>query len=138
MVHALRRARQHLRPDGVVVLIQPHQQKRPDIAIVSARKRQPVAALINPVYQPLIEGANAAIQTVVAEQLLAPIATSHHAFKVRLSNPTELRRYLGQGQRPPRFPPQGRQRLQALWKARLAGARIEVTEYLTVVSLHAV
>jgi hypothetical protein len=138
MVHALRRARQHLRPGGLAVLIQPHQYKRPHIAIVSARKRQPVATLINPVFQPLINSANAAIESFVEEKLFERLATSHHRFSVRLANPAEMQAYLHQGLRPPRFPPGGRQRLRAAWNARPADARIETTEFLTVLSLRAI
>lgn len=138
MVHALRRARQHLRSNGAVVLIQPHQYKRPHVAIASGGRRQPVAALVNPVFQPLINAANAAIQSVVDERLFKRTGTSHHQFTVLVANPTEMHRYLHQGQRPPRFPSGGRQRLQALWSARPAGAQIEVTEFLTVIALRAV
>ena len=65
MVHALERAREHLRPEGVLVLLQPHQWKRPFIAVTSGREREPVTALVNPVFQPLINAAMAAIQTVI-------------------------------------------------------------------------
>jgi hypothetical protein len=63
---------------------------------------------------------------------------SHHQFRVRLASPAELRRYLHIGQRPPRFPAGGRERFEALWRRRPEGARIEVTESLTVVALRAV
>ncbi len=135
MVHALERARQHLRADGVLVLIQPRQWKRPFIAITASQKRQPVSALVNPVFQPLINAAMAAIQTVIDERRFALIGTSHHQFRVRLASPAELRRYLHLGQRPPRFPAGGKQRLHDLWRSRPAGARIEVTEFLTVIGL---
>lgn len=137
MVHALERARWHLRPDGTLILIQPHQQKRIFVSIVAARKREPVSWLINPVFQPLINAANAAIETVVQKDLFAHIATSHHRYRVRLANPAELHRYLHLGQRPPRFPPGGRQRLHTLWKQRSPGARIEVTEFMTMIVLRA-
>jgi hypothetical protein len=138
MVHALRRARQHLTPGGRVVLIQPHQFHRPHIAIVSTQKREPVAELINPVFQPQIDGANAAIDKVVQERLFDRVSTSHHHFKVGVANPSQLREYLRTGLRPPRFPPGGRQRFQTLWKARPSGADIEVTEFLTVIALRAI
>jgi hypothetical protein len=138
MVHALEQARQHLLSDGVLVLIQPHQLKRPFIAIAASRmKRQPVAALENPIFQPLINAAVEAIQTVVDERQFVRIGTSHHQFRVRLASPAELDRYLHLGQRPPRFPLGGRQRLRDLWASRPAGARIEVTEFLTVIGLRA-
>lgn len=137
MVHALERARQHLLPNGVLILIQPHQWKRPSIAITGSRKRQPVAALVNPVFQPLINSAMAAIQAIIDQERFGLIGTSHHRFRVRLASSAELRRYLHLGQRPPRFPAGGRQRLEALWRRRPEGARIEVTEFLTVVALRA-
>lgn len=121
-----------------MVLIQPHRSRRPDIAIASTRRRQPVVALINPVFKPLIEGANAAIDTVVAQRLFERMATSHHQFSVRLQNPTEMQRYFSGGIRPPRFPAGGRQLFQALWRSRTDGAQIEVTEFLTVISLRAI
>jgi hypothetical protein len=137
MVHALERARQHLLPNGVLVLIQPHQLKRPFIAITASGKRQPVAALVNRAFQPRINSATAAIQAIIDEDCFRLIGTSHHQYRVRLASPAELRRYLHLGQQPPRFPAGGRQRLEALWRRRPESARIEVTEYLTVVALRA-
>src|SRR3982074_2046924 len=137
MVHALERARQYLRPNGRLVLIQPHQWKRPFIAVSSGRRRQPVGAPINTEFQPRINAAMAAIRTVVDERHFARIGTSDHQFSVRLASLAELQRYLHLGQRPPRFPSGMRQRLQALWSKRTMGARIEVTEYLSVIALRA-
>ena len=125
-------------PGGMLVLIQPHQHKRPFIAIKAGRKRHPVAALINPVFQPLINGAIASIRAVLDERLFESVAKSDHSFKVRLANAAELERYLHLGQRPPRFPRGGRKRFQALWKARAAGAQIEATEFMTIISLRAI
>ena len=135
MVHALERAGGHLEPDGVLVLIQPHQWKRQFIAITGSRKREPVAALVNPVFQPFINAAMAAIQTVVEKRRFTLIGSSHHQFRVHLTSQSELRRYLHLGQRPSRFAAGGRQRLNALWGKRRQGARIEVTEFLTVIGL---
>jgi len=135
MVHALERARQHLLPDGVIVCIQPRRMKRPFIAVTAPGVRQPVGALVNSVVEPLISAAEAAIQTVVDRRQLAPVGKSNHQFRVRLANPGELHRYMHQGQRPPRFPAGGRQRLKAAWSTRPEGARIEVTEYLAVIVL---
>src|ERR1700736_2833962 len=137
MVHALERARQYLRPNGKLVLIQPHQWKRPFIAVSSVRQRQPVGALINTEFQPRIDSAMAAIRAVIDEGRFAQIGTSHHQFSVRLASLAELHRYLHLGQRPPRFPAGGRQRLHALWSTRPEGARIEVAEYLTAIALRA-
>jgi len=137
MVHALERARQHLRPKGMLVLIQPHQLKRPFIAITGTRKRQPIAGLVNPVFQPLINSAMAAIQSVVDQDRFELIGTSHHQFRVHLASLAALRRYLQLGGRPPRFPAGGRERLEAMWRRRREGARIEVTEFLTIITLRA-
>lgn len=135
MVHALRRARQHLSSRGALVLIQPDHYKRPRIAVVSKKKREPVTALISPIGQPLINAAYAAIDTVIEERLFERTSLGHHHFTVRLANPTELHRYLHQGIRPPRFPRGARQRLEALWRSRPSRAQIEVMEFLTVISL---
>lgn len=135
MVHALERARDHLPGGGKVVLLQPHQVKRPSIAMVSSRGRQPVADLVNSVFQPLIDRANASIQDVVDRGLFTRVGGSHHYFRVRLEGQAELWRYLHLTQRPPRFPPGGRRRLHDLWHRRTAGAQIEVTEYLSIFAL---
>ena len=138
MVHALRRARQQLRPGGMAVLIQPHQHHRPRIGIAAGSFRQAVTPMINREFQPRINMANSAIHTVVDARLFERMATTNHRFKVRLKNPTQLRDFLHQELRPPRFPPGGRQRFQAMWKARPVGAEIEMTEFLTIVSLRAI
>lgn len=135
MVHALTRARQHLVPNGVLICVQPRRGKRPFIAVKAPRLRLPVGALINPVFEPLISSAEAAIDSVVDEQLFALIGKKNHQFRVRLGNPAELDRYLHLGQRPPRFPAGGRQRLRAWWKSRPPGAQIEVIEFMAVAAL---
>ena len=137
MVHALERARQHLLPKRELVLIQPHQWKRPFIAISSGRRRQPVGALVNLEFQPRIDAAMAAIWGVLDERRFEHMGTSHHQFRVLLASPAQLHRYLHLGIRPPRFPAGGRQRLKDLWRSRPDGARIEVTEFLTVIGLRA-
>jgi len=137
MVHALERAGRHVEPGGVVILIQPHQWKRPFIAVKSPRHREPVAALVNTVFQPLITAAVGAIHTVVEEERFALVGTSHHQFGVQLTSLAELHRYLHLPPRPSRFPPGGRQRLHDLWKRRAKDAQIEVTEFLTVIALRA-
>jgi hypothetical protein len=137
MVHALERIGRHLQPDGVLVLIQPHQRKRPFIAITSARERWRVAALVSPEFQPLVNAAMAAIQTVIDRRRFVLIGRSEHGFSVRLGSQAELHRYLHQAPRPARFPSGGRQRLQHLWAQRRAATKIEVTEFLTVVALRA-
>ena len=135
MVHALERVRQVLLPNAVLVLIQPHQTKRPFIAIRSGRRRQPVTELINPEFKPRINAAMSAIRTVIDDGRFAHMGTSHHQFRVHLASLAELQRYMHLNQRPPRFPAGGRQRLNDLWRSRTEGARIEVTESFTVIGL---
>lgn len=137
MVHALRRVRKHLKRHGNALLIQPHQHRRPSIAITSPRNRQPVAELINPVFQPLIDNAVASIRTVVDERRFIPLSTTNHKFSVRLPNPHQLHAYMHTGIRPPRFPAGGKRRLDALWKTRPEKAQIEVTEFMTLILMQA-
>jgi hypothetical protein len=137
MVHALERARQHLAPGGTVTCIQPHRWKRPFIAVSAPAMRQPVGAVVNAAFEPLISAAEEALQTVVQGRTFELIGTSNHRFTVRLASLAELHRYLYGGLLPPRFPAGGRQRLQALWSTKPKGARIEVTEYLSVIALRA-
>ncbi|HEX2647596.1 MAG TPA: hypothetical protein VHO95_10235 [Candidatus Dormibacteraeota bacterium] len=134
MVHALERAGRHLAPDSRLVLLQPHRTRRPFIAVRDGGRRVPICALINPVFQPLIETANSSIQTVIERGLFSMLGRTDHSFRVRLANPTQLRRYLHTGVRPPRFPPGGKQRLLGVWRS-TSRAEIEVTEFLTVVAL---
>ena len=138
MVHALESARRQLAPGGALVCVQPHRTKRPFIAITAPGLRQPVGALVSPVFLPLITAAMAAIRTVFEEEQLELIGTSHHQFRVRLASPGALRRYLHLSARPPRFPRGGRQRLQALWRARPEGAQIEVTESFSIFAMRVV
>jgi len=135
MVHALERVRQVLLPNAVLVLVQPHQTKRPLIAIRSGRERQPVARLVSPEFQPLIDAAMSAIRTVTDDGRFLRLGTGHHQFRVQLANPAELKRYMHLEQRPPRFPAGGKKRLNELWRSGGEGARIEVTESFTVIGL---
>jgi hypothetical protein len=137
MVHALQRARRHLRAGGAMVVIQPDQWKRPSIALSAPQGRQPVAALINPAFQTAINAAVAAIETSVERGLFVKVSNSNHRFRVRLSSLAELHRYLRQGQRPPRFPPGGRKRLRDLWRRRPPDTQVEVTEFFTIIGLRA-
>jgi len=137
MVHALRRARRYVKRNGHVILVQPHQQRRPDVAIATRTSRQPVAALINPVFQPLIDNAVASIRTVVDERRFTPVSTSNHQFRVQLPNTHQMDAYFRGGIRPPRFPPGGRRRLHEMWKARAEGAQIEITEHMTLIVMKA-
>jgi hypothetical protein len=135
MVHALERARQVLLPNGTLVLIQPHQTKRPLVAVTSGRRRQPVAALVNPTFQPRLNAAVTAIRTVIDRGRFSQLGTSHHQFRVQLVSPADLRRYVHLAPTPSRFPSGGRQRLNDLWGTRTDGTRIEVTEFFTVIGL---
>ena len=138
MVHALERARKHLARGGVLVCVQPRRTKRPVIALTAPGHLWPVSGLINPASEPLITAAEAAIDTVISDGRFALIGRINHQFRVRLSNPTQLDRYLHQGQRPPRFPAGGRSRLHALWKSRKPGTQIEVTEFMAIIALRAI
>ena len=124
-------------PNGALVLIQPHQTKRPFVAITSGRRRQPVAALVNPEFQPRITAAVSAIRTVIDGGRFSHLGTSNHQFRVHMASPAELRQYVHLAPTPSRFPAGGRQRLNNLWRNRTDGTRIEVTEYLTVIGLRA-
>jgi|ERR1700674_110703 len=135
MVHALERARQALLPNSPLVLIQPHQTKRPLVAVTSGRRRQLVAALVNSTFQPRLDAAVSAIRTVVDRGLFSRLGTSHQQFRVQLVSPAALRRYVNLAPTPSRFPAGGRQRLNDLWRSRTDGARIEVTESFTVFGL---
>ena len=135
MVHALERVRQVLLPSSPLVLIQPHQTKRPLVAITAGRRREPVARLVHPAFPPLIDAAMSAIRTVIDEGCFSQLGTSHHQFRVPIANPADLRRYVHLYQRPPRLTAGGRQRLIDLWRSRTEGARIEVTEFFTVIGL---
>jgi hypothetical protein len=137
MVHALERARRHLAAGGFLICIQPHRTRRPFIAVRSPGRREPICALINPVFQPLIDSANGAIASIVESGLVSLIRVENHQFRVRIANPSQLRQYLTDGIRPPRFPAGGRKRLLEAWRARPEGAWIEVTEHMTVVGLRA-
>lgn len=138
MVHALERAGRLLRSDGVVVLIQPHRTKRPFVAVVSGRRREPVAALVSPLFQPLLDSAVGAVRTVVAEGHFVHLGTTHRQFRVLLANPAQLRRYIHLPQRPPRFPAGARRRFNEVWRAGGEGAQIEVTESFSVFGLRRV
>jgi hypothetical protein len=135
MVHALQRTRRNLAPNGFLLCIQPHRTKRPFIAVRTAGHREPICALINPTFKPLIEQANIAIATVLDKRLVSLIRAQSHEYRVRVANPSQLRLYLKGGLRPPRFPAGGRKRLHDVWRSSPPGAWIEVTEYMTVIGL---
>src|SRR6201984_1264934 len=135
MVHALERATSRLVPGGVIICIQPHGVKRPFISVIAQQRRTPIGFLINPVFQPLINSAEAAIAKVLDRGLATLIGREDHRLRVQLANPNQLRRYLHTGQRPPRFAPGGRKRFLQVWSSMPKGATIEVSEFLTVIAL---
>jgi hypothetical protein len=121
----------------VVICLQPHRVKRPSICVRAQHKRLPICALINPAFQPLIDSAEAAIAGVLDRRLFTLIGKENHQFRVQLANPTQLKRYLHSGLRPPRFPAGGRKRLLDVWRSKPEGAIIEITEFLTVFGMQA-
>jgi hypothetical protein len=135
MVHALERATSRLAPGGVIICIQPHRVKRPFISVIAQRRRIPIGFLINPVFQPLINSAEAAIAKVLDRNLVTLIGKENQWFHVQLANPNQLHRYLHTGQRPPRFAPGDRRRFLHVWSAMPIGATIEVREFLTVIAV---
>ena len=135
MVHALERARQALLPYSPLVLIQPHQTKRPLVAVTSGGRRQPVAALLNPTFEPRLDAAMSAIKMVIDRGRFSQVGTSNHQFRVQLVSPADLRRYVHLAPTPSRFPAEGRRRLNDLWRSRTDGTRLEVTEFFTVIGL---
>jgi len=134
MVHALELARWHLARGGTLVLIQPLRSKRPFIAVKTGRRRQEVGFLVNPVFEPIITAAEAAIDSIVDRKVVVPAGKTEKSFAVELTSLRQLDAYLYGGVRPPRFAPGGRRRLEELWRARTQGARIEVTEFMTVMA----
>ncbi len=135
MVHALERVTSQLAPGGVIICIQPHRMKRPFISVIAQRRRMPIGFLINPVFQPLINSAEAAIAKALDRKLVTLIGKENHRFRVQLANPNQLYRYLHTGQRPPRFAPGDKKRFLQVWSAMPKGATIEVSEFFTVIAL---
>ena len=123
---------------GVLVCIQPRRTKRPFIVLRSQGQRRPVVAVINSASEAVITAAEAAIDAVISKQLFSPVGRTNDHYRVRLASPHQLHRYLHTGQRPPRFPAGGRQRLLSLWKSRTPGTQIEVTEFMSIIAMRAV
>jgi hypothetical protein len=109
--------------------------KRPFVSVIAQRRRTPIGFLINPVFQPLINSAEAAIARVLDHNVATLIGKEDHRFGVQLANPNQLRRYLHTGKRPPRFAPGDRKRFLQVWSSQSKGATIEVSEFLTVIAL---
>lgn len=135
MVNAFERAASRLAPGGVIICIQPHRTKRPFISVIAQRRRMQIGFLINPVFQPLINSAEAAIAEVLDRKLVTLIGKENHRFRVQLANPNQMRHYLHIGQRPPHFAAGDRKRFLKAWSSMPKGATIEVSEFLTVIAL---
>jgi SAM-dependent methyltransferase len=135
MVMALQRVGRILRPGGTLVSMTPHWWRRPAIAVVSPKSREPVASLINSEFIPRINAAKAALHRVVEAGQFTVIGTKYHHYRYPLASLAELERYTHLGNSPPRFPAGGRKRLQALWRSRPPGAKIEVTEWMVIRAL---
>jgi hypothetical protein len=136
MVHALRRAAEHLRPGGTLISIRPHRSWRPSVAIVHARRRVSVATLVNPAFEGNLEAAEDALRKVVHQGWYTLSGVRAARYRTYLDRPGQMRTYLELINPPrPRFPPGGRARLYKLWDSAPKGSRIEVSEGLVVNAL---
>ncbi len=135
MVHALRRAGQRLRPDGMLVSLRPHRTWRPAVSIVAPGFRRPVARLVNPAFDRNLRSAESALDRVVHDGWFTLAGARPTRYRIYLQRPSQMRTYLELINPPrPRFPRGGRARLDQLWNS-APGARIEVTEYLVITAL---
>jgi hypothetical protein len=133
MVHALRRAGSYLRRGGTLISIRPHRTWRPSIAIVAGRLRIPVATLLNTAFEVNLSAAESALERVVDEGSFTLAGVRSARYRIYLARPSQIRTYLELINPPrPRFPRDGRARLEAMWNSAPRGARIEVTESLIV------
>jgi hypothetical protein len=136
MVHALRRAGGYLRRGGMLISIRPHRTWRPSIAIVARRERVPVATLVNPSFERILEAAELALERVVDQGAFAVAGIRSARYRTYLARPSQVRTYLELINPPrPRFPRGARARLDDMWDSAPRGARIEVTESLVVNAL---
>ena len=136
MVHALRRAAGRLRAGGTLISIRPHPSQRPLVAIVTDRRRLPVATLLETAFERNLDAAESALRRVVEEGDFSLAGVRSARFRTYLERPSQMRTYLELIYPPrPRFPPGGRARLYEMWGAAPLGARIEVTESLILNAL---
>jgi hypothetical protein len=136
MVHALQRAGSRLRPGGMLLSIRPHRTWRPLVAIRTPQRRTPITHLLNPAFDRYLAAAESALDRVVSEGSFTLAGTAPARYRIRLDNLSQLRTYLELINPPrPRFPPGSRAHLAALWQSAPRGARIEVTESLTLTAL---
>jgi hypothetical protein len=136
MVHALRRAGSYLRRGGTLISIRPHRTWRPSIAIVAGRSRLPVATLLNTAFERNLDAAESALDRVVAEGSFSAAGVRYARYRIYVARPSQMRTYLESINPPrPRFPRGARARLDEMWDSAPRGARIEVTESLTVNAL---
>ena len=136
MVHALRRAAGRLHAGGTLISIRPHPTRRPLVAIVTGRRRLPVATLLETAFERNLDAAESALRQVVDEGGFNLAGVRSARFRTYLERPSQMRTYLELIYPPrPRFPRGGRARLYEMWDAAPRGARIEVTESLILNAL---
>jgi hypothetical protein len=136
MVHALQRAGSYLRRGGTLISIRPHRTWRPSIAIVAGQSRLPVATLLNTAFERNLDAAESALDRVVAEGSFRAAGVRSARYRIYLGGPWQMRTYLELINPPrPRFPRGARARLDEMWDSAPRGARIEVTESLTMNAL---
>jgi hypothetical protein len=120
----------------MLISIRPHRTWRPSIAIVAGQRRQPVATLLNPIFERNLEAADLALKRVVDEGSFTFAGVRSARYRTYLARPSQVRTYLELINPPrPRFPPGARARLYEMWNSAPRGARIEVTESLIVNAL---
>src|SRR2546423_950435 len=128
MVHALQRAAGRLRAGGTLISIRPHPTRRPSVAIVTGRRRRPVAILLETAFERNLDAAEAALRRVVVEGAFSLAGVRSARFRTSLERPSQMRTYLELIYPPrPRFPRGGRARLYEMWDAGPRGRCIEVT-----------
>src|SRR5438132_4631730 len=128
MVHALRRAAGRLHAGGTLISIRPHPTRRPLVAIVTGRRRLPVATLLETAFERNLDAAESALRQVVDEGGFNLAGVRSARFRTYLERPSQMRTYL-ELIYPPRlrFLPGGRSTLYVMWDAAPGGSRIEVT-----------
>jgi hypothetical protein len=103
------------------------------VAILTGKRRLPVARLLNSDFERNLQSAEGALQRVVDEGLFSVAGVQSARYRALLDRPSQVRTYLELINPPrPRFPRGGRARLNDLWRSAPPGARIEITESLIV------
>jgi len=120
----------------MLVSIRPHRTWRPSIAIVTGRRRLPVATLPNRTFERRLGAADLALERVVDEGSFTLAGVRSARYRTYLERPSQVRTYLELINPPrPRFPRGGRAKLYEMWESAPRGARIQVTESLIVNAL---